>query len=47
MAGLPVCFAWVLFGHQLQPLDQLGQGVAPPQWQPGALTALCVVMLWY
>ena len=47
MAGLPVCFAWVLFGHQLRRWINSDRGWRRLNGSLGALTALCVVMLWY
>ena len=47
MAGLPVCFAWVLFGHQLSRWINSDKGWRRLNGSLGALTALCVVMLWY
>ena len=47
MAGLPVCFAWVVFGHQLSRWINSDKGWRRLNGSLGALTALCVVMLWY
>ena len=47
LVALPVCFVWVLFGHQLSRWINSDKGWRRLNGSLGALTALCVVMLWY
>lgn len=47
LVALPVCFVWVLFGHQLSNWICTDRGWRRLNGSLGALTALCVVMLWY
>lgn len=47
LVALPVCFVWGLFGHQLSNWISTDRGWRRLNGSLGALTALCVVMLWY
>ena len=47
LVGFPVCFVWVLFGHQLSNWISTDRGWRRLNGSLGVLTALCVVMLWY
>ncbi|MGR6756983.1 LysE family translocator [Aeromonas veronii] len=47
LVALPVCFVWVLFGHQLSNWISSDRGWRRLNGSLGLLTALCVVMLWY
>ena len=47
MVALPVCYVWVLFGHQLGNWISSDRGWRRLNSSLGVLTALCVVMLWY
>lgn len=46
MVAAPVCYCWVLFGQQLGQWIRSERGWRRLNGTLGALTALCVVMLW-